>query len=97
MHHSVEVREPFSPVDVRDFLSLPVTEVSQVAQARRRATALASRLGFNETHVGNVALVVTEAATNLVKHATGGEILLYALQSDWVGASRCWRWTGDRG
>jgi anti-sigma regulatory factor (Ser/Thr protein kinase) len=85
MHHSVEVREPFSPVDVRDFLSLPVTEVSQVAQARRRATALASRLGFNETHVGNVALVVTEAATNLVKHATGGEILLYALQSDWVG------------
>jgi anti-sigma regulatory factor (Ser/Thr protein kinase) len=85
MHHPVEVREPYSPVEVRDLTSLQVSEVSEVAEARRAATALAGRLGFGETEAGNVALAVTEAATNLVKHATGGEILLYALQSDRVG------------
>lgn len=85
MHHPVEVRIPFQPVEVRDQLSLQVTEVSEVAEARRAATAMAGRLGFGETEASNVALAVTEAATNLVKHATGGEILLYALQSDRVG------------
>jgi|SRR5829696_700313 len=49
------------------------------------ATTLASRLGFSEVGVGKVALVVTEAATNLVKHATAGEILLYGLQAGQIG------------
>src|SRR5918995_645179 len=85
MHHPVEVREPFSPVEVRDLISLQVSEVSEVAEARRAATALASQLAFDETGTSKVALIVTEAATNLVKHATGGEILLYALQSGQIG------------
>src|SRR5215207_2402308 len=75
----------YYPVEVRYMSSLPVTDISQVAEARRAATALAGRLGFSEASVGNVALVVTEAATNLVKHATGGEILLYALRSGQIG------------
>src|SRR5436309_3144918 len=49
------------------------------------ATELAGRLGFSRTGAGNVAVVVTEAATNLVKHATAGEILLYALQCGQIG------------
>jgi anti-sigma regulatory factor (Ser/Thr protein kinase) len=81
MHHPVAVKEPFGPVEVRDLNLLQVSEVSQVAEARRAAMALAERLGFDETGTGNVALVVTEAATNLVKHATGGEMLLYTLQA----------------
>jgi anti-sigma regulatory factor (Ser/Thr protein kinase) len=85
MHHRVEMREPFSPVEVRDLISLRVNEVSEVAAARRAAKSLTGRFGFSETGAGNVALVVTEAATNLVKHATGGEILLYALQSGRIG------------
>ena len=52
-----------------------VTDPSAAAEARRRATALAATLGFDEADVGRVAIVVTEAATNLVKHAGGGEIL----------------------
>ncbi|HKA56329.1 MAG TPA: ATP-binding SpoIIE family protein phosphatase [Candidatus Binatia bacterium] len=55
---------------------LAVTEASQVAEARRCATALAQRAGFNETDTGKVALVVTELATNLVKHATRGALVL---------------------
>jgi anti-sigma regulatory factor (Ser/Thr protein kinase) len=59
-----------------------VADPSGVADARRRATTLAASLGFDATDVGRVAIVVTEAATNLVKHATGGEILGRAVETD---------------
>ncbi|MBI3949862.1 MAG: SpoIIE family protein phosphatase [Acidobacteria bacterium] len=65
-------------------LALAVSESSQVAEARREAVALASNLGFNETEAGKIAIVVTEAATNLVKHATGGQVLLRALERDGI-------------
>jgi anti-sigma regulatory factor (Ser/Thr protein kinase) len=57
-------------------ISLIVNEESQVAEARREATAMARQEGFNEVDAGRVALVATELATNLVKHARGGEILV---------------------
>jgi anti-sigma regulatory factor (Ser/Thr protein kinase) len=56
-----------------------VHEASQVAEARRAATRLAERLGFSDTHAGRVALVVSELATNLAKHAKAGELLLRAI------------------
>jgi anti-sigma regulatory factor (Ser/Thr protein kinase) len=37
---------------------------------------LAARLGFNETVRGEIAIVVTELATNLARHAKSGEIVL---------------------
>jgi anti-sigma regulatory factor (Ser/Thr protein kinase) len=36
---------------------------------------MARSLGFDETQAGTVALAVTEAATNLIKHAARGEII----------------------
>jgi anti-sigma regulatory factor (Ser/Thr protein kinase) len=60
-------------------LALHVAESSQVGEARRLATTLARRLDFDDTDAGRVSLAVTEAATNLVKHAPGGEILVRAL------------------
>jgi anti-sigma regulatory factor (Ser/Thr protein kinase) len=75
----------YHPVEVRDMFDLPMTEVSRVAEARRVAAALAGRLGFSETGAGNVAIVVTEVANNLVRHASGGKILLYVLQSGRIG------------
>src|SRR5688572_12749729 len=65
-----------------DVVRLPVTDPSQVGEARRRAAALAQRLGFDDTDAGKVAIVVTEAANNLVKHARDGEILLHPLEQD---------------
>ena len=56
-----------------------VNDPSATAEARRRATSLAVKLGFDEPDVGRVALVVTELATNLLKHAGGGEILVRSL------------------
>jgi anti-sigma regulatory factor (Ser/Thr protein kinase) len=61
-------------------LAFPVTDPSQVGEARRAAGSLARRLGFKEEEAGKLALVVTEAANNLVKHAREGEILLCALE-----------------
>ena len=40
--------------------------------------------GFNETQAGKAGLCVTEAATNIVKHAGTGKIVLRALERDGV-------------
>jgi len=61
-------------------LRVPVVDSSQPGEARRLAVALAQRLGFDETAAGKIAIVVTEGATNLVKHAGGGEILLHTMR-----------------
>jgi anti-sigma regulatory factor (Ser/Thr protein kinase) len=60
-------------------LSFPVRDPSEVGTARRAAVALADHLGGSEIHGGNVALVVTELATNLVRHGGGGELLMRSL------------------
>jgi anti-sigma regulatory factor (Ser/Thr protein kinase) len=57
-------------------LALSITEISGVAEARRVAAELATKLGFRGTEAGKVALVVTELGTNLFKHAKGGRIIL---------------------
>ena len=57
-------------------IALPVTDPSQTADVRRRALLIAKELGFNEAAAGRVGIVATELATNLVKFATSGEILL---------------------
>jgi anti-sigma regulatory factor (Ser/Thr protein kinase) len=59
-----------------------VTEASQVGEARRVAARLAELAGLGETDCGKVAIVVTELANNLVRHARGGgEILLRPLDA----------------
>ncbi|MGH7388516.1 MAG: SpoIIE family protein phosphatase [Candidatus Rokuibacteriota bacterium] len=63
-----------------DALRVPVVDGSQPAEARRAATTLAAQAGFEATGAGRVALVATEAATNLVKHGAGGEIVVLALE-----------------
>ena len=61
--------------------SFHIGELSEIASARRAGNELARRLGFDEVRTGQVALVITEAATNIVKHAREGEILLRSLES----------------
>ena len=53
-----------------------ITESSQAAAARRAGALMAVRAGLDDVMGGKVAVVVTEAATNLIKHAGGGEIVL---------------------
>jgi anti-sigma regulatory factor (Ser/Thr protein kinase) len=61
---------------VKDQLRCEVHEPSQVLAARSAAVELAHRMGFGHTDSGKVALAVTEAGTNLVKHASHGELLM---------------------
>ena len=53
-----------------------VEDASAVAACRQAVQALAERLGFPAARVGQLALAVTEAASNLHKHAEQGSLLL---------------------
>ena len=56
---------------------IEINESSQCAEARRTAIRLASEHGFDEVRAGQVGIVVTEACTNILKHAGSGEVLLH--------------------
>ncbi len=55
---------------------LRVDDPSGVAPVRRAVEQLADDLGLGEQDKGQAAIVVTELATNLVRHGRGGEIIL---------------------
>jgi anti-sigma regulatory factor (Ser/Thr protein kinase) len=55
---------------------IEISDTSQSGEARRKATAFAAGLGIEPSRQGAVALAATEMATNLVKHAGKGYILL---------------------
>lgn len=59
--------------------AFPVRDPSEVGGVRRAAQLLADRLEFSGVRAGAAALIVTELATNLVRHARGGQILLRTL------------------
>lgn len=58
---------------------LAIEDDSQVGHARRVAQALATQLEFNEVDAGRVAIVATELATNLIKHARHGALHLRSI------------------
>jgi anti-sigma regulatory factor (Ser/Thr protein kinase) len=53
----------------------PVQSHSDVAAARRKLVSSALMEGWTEAHAGRLELVITELATNLVRHAGEGELL----------------------
>jgi anti-sigma regulatory factor (Ser/Thr protein kinase) len=61
-----------------------ISERSEVGAARRAAVELSESHGFDQTQAGKVGLCVTEAATNIVKHAGNGKILLRVLERSGV-------------
>jgi anti-sigma regulatory factor (Ser/Thr protein kinase) len=67
---------------VAESIRVVVQDPSRTAEARRIARRLAQGIGFDETRAEQVAIVVTEASTNLLKHAGGGEIMLRTTRDD---------------
>lgn len=57
-------------------ISVAVTEQSQVGQAQRRALEMGRRAGLQGEVLDRLALVATEIATNLARHAVDGELLV---------------------
>jgi anti-sigma regulatory factor (Ser/Thr protein kinase) len=61
---------------------IEVSESSQAGEARRRAVECAVELEFDEARRGAVAIATAEMASNLVKHAGKGCILLQPIHDD---------------
>jgi anti-sigma regulatory factor (Ser/Thr protein kinase) len=61
---------------------IEVSESSQTGDARRKVLAWAEESQMGETRCGAIALATTEMATNLVKHAGRGHILVQQLRSN---------------
>lgn len=60
---------------------LLIEDSSQVGHARRMAQQLAETLAFDAVDAGRVALVATELASNILKHAVRGELHLRVFNS----------------
>ena len=58
-----------------------VDDHGSVPAVRRRATDLAGRAGFDESRLGEVGIAATELASNLVKHAGEGFVVLRPVRS----------------
>jgi anti-sigma regulatory factor (Ser/Thr protein kinase) len=54
----------------------PICHSTDISVARRYGLQLSQSLGFDETASGRISLVITEAASNILKHAGEGKILL---------------------
>lgn len=60
--------------------SFEIGDASSVAYVRRGAAEAARIAALTETDAGRLAIVLTEAATNILKHAGHGEMLVRALE-----------------
>jgi anti-sigma regulatory factor (Ser/Thr protein kinase) len=58
-----------------------ISHSSDVAAVRRAGQKLADSLGYDETRAGQLALIITEVATNILKHAGEGTIHVGPAQS----------------
>jgi anti-sigma regulatory factor (Ser/Thr protein kinase) len=72
----VALNWPLKASAPQDMRWLPVEDASAVASCRTAGLALAGRLGFPSSRAEQLALAVTEAASNLHKHARQGSLLL---------------------
>src|ERR1700742_2674171 len=63
-----------------DSTELEVSDRSQVSSVRRAASDILRQRGFGENDLASAELIVTELATNLVKHAQHGAIIVTAAE-----------------
>jgi anti-sigma regulatory factor (Ser/Thr protein kinase) len=59
----------------------PILHASDVSAARRAGQKLADTLGFDDVQAGRLAIVITEAGTNILKHAGEGTLYVMRAQS----------------
>ena len=55
---------------------IAIEDKSSIGEARRTAVQIAQTLGFSEDRRSDIGIVATEAATNILVHATKGELLI---------------------
>lgn len=65
---------------VKPSKTIIISHSSDLVEAKSAAHELAGILGFDQKSVEEIALVVSELSSNLVKHAGGGSLILTALE-----------------
>jgi anti-sigma regulatory factor (Ser/Thr protein kinase) len=60
-------------------MRIAVNDSSAAYEARRNAAELASQLQLDESTMGRLSILVSEATTNLLKHAGGGDLFVHPL------------------
>lgn len=65
--------------DTTQSIALPLSDMSRIGEARRLAGGIGGRLGLGPAEVSDLGIVVTEIATNAVRHGGGGELILRPL------------------
>ena len=58
-----------------------IGELSEISSARRAGSELSRKIGFDSVRSGELAIIITEACTNISKHAKSGCIFLRPISS----------------
>ena len=82
MEEVIVPRTPAMNTSVR----VEVAEQTQIGAARRAAAALGHANGLDSDAIGRLSIIVTEAATNILRHAGGGVIVMRGLTTAEVPA-----------
>src|SRR5687767_4155694 len=64
---------------------IAVSDISSVGESRRTASVISQDAGLNREEQGQLAIIVTEMATNLAMHAHNGRLLIQSMN---VGLAR---------
>jgi len=67
-------------MEIKQNFKVSIQDRSGIAEARRIILEMAEYLGFKENQTSKIAIVTTELATNLFKHARKGEILVQIIE-----------------
>lgn len=65
---------------IKNPLRIPVEDISHAGEARRAANGYCRSMSFSEADIGRAALIVTEMATNLARHSSGGELMIQSIE-----------------
>ncbi|RMF39973.1 MAG: serine/threonine protein kinase [Planctomycetota bacterium] len=65
-------------VRVRQTTEVTIRQRADVGGCRRLAAGLAAQLGFDSDRISDISIVATELASNIVKHAGAGHMLIHA-------------------
>lgn len=64
-------------------LSLPIDDESDIGVCRRKGANLAAQMGFDKVKSGEVAILISELGTNVLKHGGGkGKIVICQIEDD---------------
>jgi anti-sigma regulatory factor (Ser/Thr protein kinase) len=69
-----------------DQLSVRISENTHISEARRASSRIAQELSFEPAAEGNLAIVTTELARNVLLHGGGGEVVLQPCQGPGTSA-----------